>query len=259
MEWLTQHLPGLMLYFCRITSFLVVSPVFSAHNVPAPFKIGLACFTAFIAYFAYGAATPVTIDEQYFPYVIREVLVGIALGFVAYLFFTVVQIAGAFIDIQLGFGIANVIDPLTGAQSPVLGNFKYVIALLLFFAFNGHHMLLRGIIDSYEWIPLTNELFALMYGGQLSEFFIKSFGEVFALAFQMAAPIVISLFLTDLGLGLLARVAPQFNIFVIGLPLKILLGFAVLLFIFPGFESLFRNLFNEMFETMEQFFGLFAN
>ncbi|NTZ18197.1 flagellar type III secretion system protein FliR [Paenibacillus sp. JMULE4] len=257
MEWFLTYFPGFLLILCRVTSFFVVSPVFSAQHVPAQFKIGLAFFTAFIAYFGVGTAAPVAMDSLYVLTVIREVLVGLCLGFIAYMFFTIVQIAGSFIDLQMGFGIANVIDPMTGAQSPILGNLKYIIALLLFLSFNGHHFLLEGIMRSYEWIPLDNNLFYLNNNGQLSDFMIRTFSSVFSISFQIAAPLVVALFLADVGLGLLARVSPQFNIFVIGLPLKILLGFVMLLLLFPGYETVYKDMFASMLDAIRDFFGLF--
>ncbi len=157
----------------------------------------------------------------------------------------------------MGFGIANVIDPMTGAQSPILGNLKYIIALLLFLSFNGHHYLLEGIMRSYEWIPLDNNLFYLNNNGQLSDFMIRTFSSVFSISFQIAAPLVVALFLADVGLGLLARVSPQFNIFVIGLPLKILLGFVMLLLLFPGYETVYKDMFASMLDAIRDFFGLF--
>ncbi|MGG1598421.1 flagellar biosynthetic protein FliR [Paenibacillus naphthalenovorans] len=257
MEWFLTYFPGFLLILCRVTSFFVVSPVFSAQHVPAQFKIGLAFFTAFIAYFGVGTAAPMAMDSLYVLTVIREVLVGLCLGFIAYMFFTIVQIAGSFIDLQMGFGIANVIDPMTGAQSPILGNLKYIIALLLFLSFNGHHYLLEGIMRSYEWIPLDNNLFYLNNNGQLSDFMIRTFSSVFSISFQIAAPLVVALFLADVGLGLLARVSPQFNIFVIGLPLKILLGFVMLLLLFPGYETVYKDMFASMLDAIRDFFGLF--
>jgi flagellar biosynthetic protein FliR len=258
LEWVTLFFPGFMLFFCRIASFFVVVPVFSARNVPAHFKIGLAFFVTLMVFSVMGTSTPVVYDSLYVLSIIREILVGISLGFIAYLFFTVVQIAGSFIDIQVGFGIANVIDPMTGASSPIIGNLKYMIAMLLFLSFNGHHLLLRAIMESYEWIPLSNELFAKIYQGAISEFMLKSLTTVFALSFQMASPIIVALFLTDIGLGLLTRVAPQFNIFVIGAPLKMLLGFMLLILLFPAYQDVFRDAFTAMFDYLQKFFGLFA-
>ncbi|MEK8130217.1 flagellar biosynthetic protein FliR [Paenibacillus filicis] len=259
MEWILSYFPAYMLILCRVTSFFLVAPIFSARNVPTQFKLGLSFFIALAAFGGAGAQAGVVIDGLYILAIIREILVGLCLGFVAYLFFTVVQVAGAFIDIQMGFGIANVIDPMSGTQSPVIGNLKFMIATLLFLTLNGHLYLLEAVMRSYEWIPLSNDLFDRMYGGQISEFIVKTFSEVFALSFQMAAPLVVAMFLTDVGLGLLARVAPQFNIFVIGLPLKLLIGLLMLVLLFPGYEILFTDIFAKMMEAMKGFFGLFQN
>jgi flagellar biosynthetic protein FliR len=243
MELFFQFWPNLMLIFCRITAFFVVVPVYSSRNVPTTFKIGLSMFISFIIFAALGMNNPVPMDAQYVLLILREILVGLLLGFLVYMLFTAVQTAGSFMDIQIGYGIANVIDPMTGASTPMLGNLKYMIAMLLFLAFDGHHFLIRAIIDSYQWIPIQNELFTRIYQGQINEFLIKSFSTMFYLAFQLAAPVVAALFLTDLGLGLLTRVAPQFNVFVVGVPIKIIIGLLVIIIVFPELVSLFHGLF----------------
>lgn len=259
MELFLQYFPGFMLVFCRIASFFVVVPVFSTRNVPATFKIGLAFFVSLITFTAVGAGSPQDIDGEYILYILREVLVGLLLGFVAYLFFTVAQIAGSFIDMQMGFGIANMIDPMTGASSPMMGNFKFMLAMLLFLSFNGHHYLLQAIVGSYQWIPLSNELFARIYSGDVSLFLLQSFTSMFTLAFQLAAPLIVAMFLADVGLGILAKTAPQFNIFVVGLPLKILLGFMLLILLIPSFTSLFQDWFEKMFAAMHDLLQLIAS
>lgn len=186
----------------------------------------------------------------------REILIGLLLGFIGYLMFMAIQTAGSFIDIQIGFGIANVIDPMTGTSAPVIGNFKYMIALLMFLSMNGHHHLLDAIVYSYKWVPMNNDLFLGMIDGSLSEFLVRTFVQSFVLAFQMSAPLVTALFLTDVGLAFLARTAPQYNVFVIGVPLKIIIGLALLLVLMPGLAVLFQNLFDIMFESMENLLSL---
>lgn len=251
MEAWIPFLPNWLLIFCRITAFLLASPVFSTRGVPAQWKIGLAAIIAFLTFASVGLKEPADIDGLFVISIIREVLVGLLLGFTAYLFFTVVQIAGAFIDIQMGLGIANVIDPMTGAQSPIIGNFKFIISILLFLSFNGHHYLFDGIIKSYQWIPLTNELFARIQQGSVHEFLLRSFSDVFGLALQMSAPLVVALFLTDVGLGILSKTAPQFNIFVVGVPIKIIAGFLLLILVLPGFIFLFQDLFGMLFRALD--------
>jgi flagellar biosynthesis protein FliR len=251
MDLVLSFFPNLLLIFCRITGFFVSAPVFSAQrNVPLQFRIGISVFLTLIVFFATGEQSPIPLDGNYFLLILRESLIGLLLGFIAYLFFTTVQIAGAFIDMQLGFGIANVIDPMTGAQSPVFGSFKYVMAMLLFLAVNGHHYLIAAIMDSYQAIPLQNRFFEILASGSITEQLVRSLTVGFTLAFQMAAPIVGTLFLVDVALGILTKTAPQFNIFVVGMPLKITVGLFIVLLLIPGFASLFQGLFNTMYEHL---------
>lgn len=252
MEAWIPYLPNWLLLFCRITAFMLAAPVFSTRGIPSTWKIGLSAMIAFLAFASIGLREPTDIDGLFVLSIVREVLVGVLLGFTAYLFFTAVQIAGSFIDIQMGLGIANVIDPMTGAQSPLIGNFKFILAMLLFLAFNGHHYLIDGFMKSYAWIPLGGELFARIRDGVVHEFLLRSFANVFALALQMSAPLVVALFLTDIGLGILSKVAPQFNIFVVGVPIKILVGFLLLVLVIPGFLFLFQDLFRSLFQALDQ-------
>ncbi|RKN86508.1 flagellar biosynthetic protein FliR [Paenibacillus ginsengarvi] len=252
MEQWIPYLPNWLLLFCRITAFMLAAPVFSTRGLPPTWKIGVAAMIAFITFPAAGLNNPTAIDGLFIVSIIREVLVGLLLGFTAYMFFTAVQIAGSFIDIQMGLGIANVIDPMTGAQSPLIGNFKFILAMLLFLTFNGHHYMIEGLIKSYEWMPLSNGLFAAIQNGTVHEFLLRSFASVFSLALQMSTPLVVALFLTDIGLGILSKTAPQFNIFVVGVPIKILIGFLLLVLVLPGFVFLFQDLFSSLFQSLDQ-------
>lgn len=252
MALINQVLPAFLLIFCRITAFFVVSPVFSFRNVPNRFKVGIAFFVTVAMYAAVGSQEDIILNTSYVILILKEILVGLLLGFIAYLFFTVVQVAGTFIDNQIGIGMANVIDPMTGVQSPILGNFKFFVAMLIFLGMNGHHYLLLAIMNSYEWIPMDSTIFARLADGRISTFFIDSFVRMFYLAFQMAAPLVVALFLVDVSLGVLARTVPTFNVFVVGLPIKILVGFAVLFIFIPVLIALFQELFEVLFRSMEQ-------
>jgi flagellar biosynthetic protein FliR len=159
-------------------------------------------------------------------------------------------VAGSFIDFQIGFALANVIDPLTGTMAPLFGNFKYYLAILLFLSFNAHHFLIKGIMDSYEWVPLSGNLFTQVASGSISEFLVDSFVSMFQIAFQMAAPFVVAIFVMEVVLGIMAKSMPQLNIFVVGIPLKILLGLVVFIILAPGMIYLLQDLFATMFEAM---------
>lgn len=252
---LMQAFPVFLLIFCRVTTFFVIAPLISSRNVPTRFKVGLATMVAILVYLSYGTTQTAAFDGEYVLLIIREMLIGLLLGYVAYMMIIAIQIAGAVLDIQIGFGMASVFDPTTGAVTPLTGNFKYMIAMLLFLSMNGHHRLLDAIVYSYNWVPIDNELFMRIYDGSLMEFLVKAFSMVMVVAFQMAAPIVVALFLTDVGLGFLAKTAPQFNIFVIGIPIKIIVGLVLMLLLMPSLTYIFDHLFSLMSESMQGFLG----
>ncbi|RCX21294.1 flagellar biosynthetic protein FliR [Fontibacillus phaseoli] len=259
MEIILHGISVFLLIFCRMTAFFVVAPVFSSRTVPTSFKIGMSAMIALLILMIQGTNQALPQDLGYVLLIIREVLIGLLMGYVAYLIFSAILTAGSFIDIQIGFGMANVLDPMTGASAPVLGNFKYIIATLVFLSINGHHYLLDAVIRSYNWMPLSNDVFQRIYQGSVSGFLVSTFSQSFTLAFQMAAPLVVALFLTDVALGFLARTAPQFNVFVIGIPLKIIVGLVVLLLLVPGFIFAFEHLFEVMFQALHNLFGTLGN
>lgn len=256
MDQIVESFPIFLLIFCRITSFFVVAPLFSMKGVPSTFKIGLGFFISFIVFLTYGVNQTVALNADYILLIFREVLMGLLLGFIVYLGFTVVQTAGALMDLQIGFAMANIVDPLTGISSPLLGNFKYMLMIMIFLSMNGHHYLLSGLMDSYNWMPLSNELFSRLYDGSVTDFLTRAVAHTFVLALQVAAPLTIAMFLTDVGLGFLAKTAPQYNVFVIGMPLKLIIGMFVLLLLMPSFSALFERLFAVMFDNLEQLFGI---
>lgn len=241
-----QQFPVFLLLLCRLSAFFVAAPLFSMRNVPVQVKVGLALFLSILVLPTVDQGLSIPLDLNYILLVLKEVFIGIMLGFIAYLFITAVQVAGSFIDLQMGFGIANVIDPQTGAQSPLTGNFKYIVAMLLFLSLNAHHLLIDGIIRSYQWIPLNNHWPAMISNEKWVMFWVGSFSKMFSFAFQMAAPIVGALFLTDVAMGIVARAVPQINIFVVGMPVKIIVGFLIFIIIIPGYLLLFKTLFSDM-------------
>jgi flagellar biosynthetic protein FliR len=258
MQTIAQLLPSFLLIFCRMTAFFAVAPIYSYRSIPNSFKVGLAVFISLLITSAMGVQDELIFNGGYIMLILREILIGLMLGFTAYLMFTVVQVAGSFIDIQMGFGIVNVIDPMTGAQSPIIGNFKFFVAILLFLSVNGHHYLLLSIMRSYEWVPMDNRIFTKIADGTISTFMIDSFVQMFYLAFQLAAPLVATLFLVDVALGVLARTVPQFNVFVVGLPIKITVGFILLVLIVPSLLYLFNDLFVTMLDALQRLMNAIA-
>ncbi|WLR52351.1 flagellar biosynthetic protein FliR [Bacillus tianshenii] len=240
--------PIFLLILVRVSSFFITVPLFSYRNIPSTHKIGLAALMSYLMFFTIDKPD-IAIDGLYIMLVLKEVMVGLLIGLVAYMVTTAIQIAGGFIDFQMGFAIANVIDPQTGVQSPIMGQYLYTFAMLLLLILNAHHLILDGIFYSYRLIPVDQ--LTIPFGEEnIVRFITKMFSTVFLIAFQMAVPVVGCLFLVDVALGIVARTVPQLNIFVVGLPLKILVSFLVLVLVMPIFMMLIQDLFVMMLKTM---------
>lgn len=249
-----EYFPFFLLVFVRITAFMATIPFFSYRNIPTRFKIGMSFFLAVIV----ATTLPkkqVDLNADLYPLVLKEVLIGLLIGLMAYIIMSAVHIAGSLIDFQMGFAIANVIDPQTGVQTPLIGQLFYTFALLFMLSINGHHMLINGMLYSFQIIPVDQYFIPLSDERFVMEV-IKGFNQMFLIAFQMGLPIVASLFLVDLALGIVARTVPQMNVFVIGFPVKIGVSFFMILLILAVLFMSIRNLFEYMFELMNSLMQL---
>jgi flagellar biosynthetic protein FliR len=255
MNSIIEMYPYLLLIFVRLTSFFIIAPLFAMKGVPNQFKIGLAFFIALVALSNLPDGEPLPLDSFYILLIIKELGVGLALGFTAALLLYTVQIAGAFIDFQMGFSIASVMDPQTGTQVPIIGHFKYILALLFLLTVNGHHFMLDGVMQSFQSFPVESIAFSAKME-DVAHFFTKLFVEMFMIALQIALPIVGALFLVDVALGILAKTVPQLNIFAVGLPLKIIVGFIMLFLSMPIFFYILQILFEKILISMSQLIRL---
>jgi flagellar biosynthesis protein FliR len=244
--------PSFLLCLVRLSCFFLTAPIFSYRNMPSQYKIGLSCILAYLATVTLNDTTLV-INGAFLLLVLKEALVGLSMGFVAGLFFYAVQMAGTFIDLQMGLSMASVINPESGMQTALTGQLLYVFMMLFLFTVDAHHMLINGVLDSFQAIPL-NQLSLGAAPGDLAHYITQVFLSSFAAALQMALPIVGSLFLVDVAVGIVARTVPQLNVFVVGLPLKIGVGFLLLLIVIPLYITFFRYLFDQtttLFQTFQ--------
>lgn len=233
-----------LLVFVRMTGLFVVAPIFGRRNIPTYFKIGFSFFTALILVNT-TAVQAFQYDDSILAYtllVIKEFIVGISIGFIAYMVFTAIYIAGEIIDMQIGFGIVNVIDPISNIQVPLTSNLYFIISMLLFISLNGHLVLIKALFDSFSTLPLGTAAFDASLTDELMDLFIT----VFTTGFKIAAPIVAVILITDVALGTISRMVPQLNIFVIGLPLKIFVGFLILVLTVPVFLTVMETIFKAM-------------
>jgi len=252
---LQDHLGFFLLVFTRISGIFTAAPVFGSRNIPVMAKVGLGLsVSALIMPVVFSAKVNIPSNLlQYIAAVISEYLLGLVYGFASWLIFSAVQMAGALLDTQIGFGIVNVVDPQYGQQIPLIGNFQYLLSLVLFLAINGHHVLLAGICTSFKTLPVASVFFPQ----SIVPFFVNLLTGVFSVAVQIAMPVLAALFMTDVALGILARVMPQLNIFVVGLPVKIVVGLVILMFAVPVFSYFMEVGFHAMFKELVRLLALF--
>lgn len=213
----------LMLISVRLVAFLTLAPPFSYRAFPGTVRMMLALGVA-LAVYSSGGFTAVSYETgPFIAALVLEVVVGAVLGFLVFLVFTAVTVAGAFLDQMGGFAMASAFDPLNLTQNTPMGRFFQMTALALLFATNGHHVILGGIIKTFRAIPIATglpfDVIGKMATTQLSQMFVA--------AVQIAGPLLVVLLLADVGLGLLTRVAPALNAFAMGFPLKIYLTLAL--------------------------------
>jgi flagellar biosynthetic protein FliR len=244
LDWVTVFL----LVFGRLAGFFVTLPIFSYRNIPTQFKIGFATFISIMIMFTIDIPV-IELDLTFVFLLIKEAIIGLVIGFVANIIMTAIQIAGNFIDFQMGFAIANVIDPQTGAQGPVIGQYLYIFALMFLLAVDGHHLLIQGAIHSFDVITV-DQLIDLGQEGLLITA-VNMFNQLFLIAFQMAIPIVGTLFLVDVTLGIVARTVPQLNVFVVGIPLKIGVSLFVLSLFMMAYIDLVKRLVHYVIDMMD--------
>lgn len=214
-----EQVVTLLLAGLRITGWLLLAPPFSYRGFPVQVKALLAMALALVvAPDASPVLDPGLDAGVLLLAAVQEILIGTALGWLCSLVFTAVQAAGDLLDIFGGFQLAQGYDPLMQSGSSVLGRIYQLTALALLFATGGHLLMLRGILRTFDVLPV-GELLDL---DTLARVATDGVGHMMLAALQIAGPLIAVLFLTDVGLGLLTRVAPQLNAFALGFPLKIL-------------------------------------
>lgn len=244
----STQLGGFLLVLTRASGIFFLTPVIGSRNVPVQIKIWLSLFLAIIAFPFVKMPQSVHLDNpMLFSITLgRELMVGVIIGFVALMFFSAVLIAGQLIDMQMGFGLVNVIDPMSQNQVPVIGQLKYLIAILVFLAINGHHWFVMMLAKSFELIPLGT--FSLT--PVIAEVVVRSFSDVLVMALKIGAPIFGTLILVDIALGIVARTMPQINVFIVGFPLKIGVGLATFILVLPYMSTFLLKLFDAMQNTI---------
>lgn len=236
----------------RIGALFVLSPIWSVASVPAPFRVLLVLALSGLLVTATAAKASVLPSTfgAFMLACVSEVIVGAVLAFGVFSAFAVFSFAGKILDVQTGFGIGNVYDPVTHSQSPMLGAVLNLVAVAMFFAIDGHHMLLRGVAFSIKALPPGATIASLPFDAV-----VRQFGLMFVLSLALAAPVMFCLLLTEAGLAVVSRNLPQMNVFIVVVPLKIFVGLAMLAASVTYLGPVVAKVFGSIFTFWERFFA----
>ena len=244
------------LSFARLVTFFSQVPFFGGASVPARVKVATAMSLVIILYPSIAASVPQNQTLDFGPLgfialLIKEVLVGFTLGFIASLVFEAVQVAGRIVDSQRGSTMAELYAPQLQTRVSEIGQFKLQLAVVLFIAVGAHRLFIRSLLQSYEYIPaLSFPKFAPGWS-PAAELIVKLTAAVLSVGLQLAAPALIALLLTDLFFGIINRVAPQINVFFLSMPVKMLVGLIVVMVALPLLVSRMMFYFGETFKAFE--------
>jgi flagellar biosynthesis protein FliR len=233
----TAWLNGFLLALARASAWTIITPPFRATSVPVRVRVALSVALALVVAPQLAPDHAEMTTAALVGAVIAQVAVGLALGFVVMLMLAALQAAGNIIDVLAGFGLATIYDPMSGAASSPFGRLYELLATVLLFAVNGHVVLVRGFLRSFEAIPATS-----MDLGAFAELLTNGLSNMFVAAVQIALPLGAALFVADIALGLLGRAAPRINVLVLGLGAKALIALLVAGLALPLLPAAVRTL-----------------
>lgn len=227
----------------RISAFLMTAPFFSQRNIPVRVKAGLSFFLSVIV-FNMTDYTQLQYDSsiEYAVILIQETMVGVSLGFTANLCLYILDLAGRLIDTEIGFSMVNVLNPASNIQTSITGSLMMYLVMLTMLVSHMHYFVLSALVDAFELLPVGK----IQLPSNLYLIVLEFIKEYFILGFRIVLPVFASILIVNIVLGVLAKVAPQMNMFVIGMQLKLLVGLIVLLLVIGMLPSITDFVFHEM-------------
>lgn len=237
-----------LLVMIRLTVFISISPGFSHSSFPTITKVALAVGLALPIMGVIPAMGTELAMGVFVILAIKELLIGMALGYITLLFFSAVEIAGALVDFQVGFSMGQIYDPSLGVSVSNYGRVYYWISIMIFFLADMHHQVIITLVQSYQWAPLEQLTFTHIG----MEGIIKLFGYTFATAIQLAVPLIIVALLSELTLALISRTVPQIDVLILGMPMKTLISLIIMFFFLSALMKNIGDLFPEMIKYMNE-------
>ncbi|SFR95907.1 flagellar biosynthetic protein FliR [Anaeromicropila populeti] len=227
----------------RISAFIMTAPFFSQRNVPMRGKAGLSFFLALIVYYnvTYVPLEYIT-SVEFTVIILKEVIIGASIGYMATISLYILELAGHLIDMEIGFSMVNVLNPVSNVQTSVTGTFYTYCVMLVMLVSDMHYFIIDALVDTFTFIPVAggkipSNLYLVMAQ------FIKQY---FITGFRIILPVFSCILIVNVVLGILAKIAPQMNMFVIGMQLKLFVGLFVLVIVISLLPSITEFIFDQM-------------
>lgn len=237
-----------LLLFARLGTMFLLMPGIGEQTIPVRVRLVLALMTLLVVFPTVSdqlSAVPQSGFDM-FSLIIREILIGLALGVAVRFILSVMQVAGTVIAFQMGLGFALNVDPSQGVQGVLLGNFLGLLGMTLLFLADLHHLALAGIVNSYDLFGVSDPIAI----GDFTEFGLMSAAKSFEVAIQISSPFMVFGLIFYLGLGILSRLMPQLQIFMIAMPINILGGFILLAAMLTSLMALYIDHVRDVFMTL---------
>ena len=247
-SWLPALAAAFMLVFARVAAMVMLLPALGEQNIPVRIKIGAAVLLTLIILPLHQHDFHIDMQSlsSLIMLMVQEILIGIVLGATARVTMAALQVAGSIIAQQMGLGFVTSIDPTQGEQGVLVGNFLTMLGVTLLFATDSHHLLIAALNDSYK-IFAPGEVAAT---GDIASLATQAFAAAFKLGLQLAAPFLVFGLVFNIGLGVLARLMPQMQVYFVGVPLSIFAGFLIFALVLTAMMGTFLTYFNGVIQQM---------
>jgi flagellar biosynthesis protein FliR len=247
-SWLPALAAAFMLVFARVGAMVMVLPALGEQNIPVRIKLAAAVLLTLIILPLHQHDFHIDMQSlaSLLVLMLQEILIGVVLGATAQITMSALQVAGSIIAQQMGLGFVTSVDPTQGEQGLLVGNFLTLLGVTMLFATDSHHLLIAALNDSYK-IFAPGEAVAT---GDIASLATHAFAAAFKLGLQLAAPFLVFGVVFNVGLGVLARLMPQMQVYFVGVPLSILAGFLIFALVLTAMMGTFLSYFDGVIHQM---------
>lgn len=255
MNFTVEHVEFYLLILIRISSFVLTAPIFSYHTIPVRVKLAISLLLSLVAI----QVVPV-VELQYTGIIgfsvliLKESVVGLVIGFMCNICMYIITFTGQLIDMEMGLSMASIYDPLTNIQVSVTGNIYTYLVMLVMVVTNMHHYVLRAVLDTFGYFNVGQAVI----DENLTQTAVEFMANYFIIGFRIVLPIFGCMLIINVVLGVLSRAAPQMNMFVVGLQVKVLVGILLLLIIIPTIPTVADFVFDTMKDVVMQLYHSFT-